>query len=387
MIIRNSRLHIEKLLAQFPAVVLLGARQVGKTTLARSLAVDRDSVYLDLESASDRARLSEPRLYLSGHENRLVVIDEVQRMPELFADLRGIIDESRWRGSSAGRFLLLGSASGKLLRQSSESLAGRAAYLELYPFGVLEVEAHEALWIRGGFPDSFLAQTDEASLIWRMAFIRTLLERDIPGFGLRIPAEALRRFWTMLAYQQGQLLNATRLAQSLGVDAKTVTRYLDLMSGLFYVRRLPSWHANVKKRLVKAPKTYVRDSGLVHALLGIAGREDLLGHPVCGSSWEGFAIENLLAVAPEHAQAGFYRTATGAEVDLVLGFPVHGLWAIEIKRSLAPRPSRGLHHARQDLAPERTFIVYPGKEQYPVRKDVEAISLPGLCRRLQQMAL
>lgn len=383
MIIRHRQFQIDKLLSQFPVVVLLGARQVGKTTLARVLAADRDSVYLDLESASDRAKLSEPRLYLSAHIDRLVVLDEVQRMPELFRELRGIIDEGRWRGKKAGRFLLLGSASGSLLRQSSESLAGRAAYVELYPFGVLETTGEEALWVRGGFPDSFLAPNDEASLTWRHAFIRTLLERDIPGFGLRIPAESLRRFWTNLAHQQGQLLNATRLAQSLGVDAKTVTRYLDLMSDLFYVRRLPSWHANVKKRLIKAPKTYVRDSGLVHALLGIPGREDLFGHPVCGSSWEGFVIENILAAAPDHVQAGFYRTSAGTEVDLVLNLPGRGLWAIEVKRSLAPKPSRGLHHAQQDLAPDRTFIVYPGMECYPVRENMEAISLGELCRKLQ----
>ncbi len=255
MTIRNGQNRIYNLLAPFPAVVLLGARQVGKTTLARSLAADRDSVYLDLESASDRARLSEPRLYLSGHENRPVVIDEVQRMRELFGDLRGIIDADRWRGISGGHFSLLGSASGRLLRQVNESLAGRTAYLELYPFGVLEVEADEALWVRGGFPDSILAKTDKASLIRCLAFIRTLLERDIPGYGLRIPAEPLRRFRTLLAHQQGQLLNATRLAQSLGLDAWTVTRCLDPMSGLYCARRLPCRYANVKKRLIKEPKT------------------------------------------------------------------------------------------------------------------------------------
>jgi predicted AAA+ superfamily ATPase len=283
---------------------------------------------------------------------------------------------------------LLGSASGELLRQSGESLAGRIAYVELGPLDVLEIDAaqHEQLWVRGGFPDSFLAASDRASAIWRENFVRTYLERDIPQLGPRIPAETLRRFWTMLAHAQGGMLNAAQLARGLAVDGKTVVRYLDLLVDLLLVRRLPPLHANVGKRLVKSPKTYVRDSGIVHALLGIDDREVLLGHPVVGDSWEGFAIENLLRVAPERAVASFYRTAAGAEIDLVLDLPGAGLWAIEVKRGLAARLEKGFHHARADLQPNRSFVVYSGHERYPRAEGVEAIPLADLCAELAGVA-
>lgn len=371
-------------LNQFPAVALLGPRQAGKTTLAEQIAEGRPSVYLDLEDPADREKLSDAALYLSAHEDRLVILDEVQRAPELFQTLRGLIDQGRRRNIGAGRFLLLGSASIDLLRQSGESLAGRIAYVELGPLSVLETDgdAREKLWVRGGFPDSFLAETDKASAIWRENFIRTYLERDIPQLGPRVPAETLRRFWTMLAHIQGGTLNAAQLARGLNVDGKTVARYLDLLVDLLLVRRLPPLHANVGKRLIKSPKVYVRDSGIVHTLLGLDDRDAVLGHPVAGGSWEGLAIENLLSAAPERANASFYRTSAGAEIDLVLEMPGGKLWAVEIKRGLAPKLDRGFHHAREDLMPERSFVVYSGEERYPRAEGVEVISLRELAALL-----
>ena len=353
MLSRRSETQLRDLLAEYPAVALLGPRQVGKTTLALEIARAEDSVYLDLESPSDRARLSDPELYLSDHEDRLVILDEVHRVPDLFQSLRGLIDRGRRHGRRTGRFLLLGSASIDLLRQSGETLAGRIAYLELNPFDVLEIGAgdHDALWVRGGFPDSFLAKDDGGSLSWRENFIRTYLERDVPQLGPRIPAETLRRFWMMLAHTQGGLFNAASLARGLGVDGKTIQAYLDLLVDLLLVRRLPPWRSNIGKRLVKSPKTYVRDSGIAHALLGIGSKEELVGHPVVGPSWEGFVIESLLSIAPERAGASFYRSSGGAEVDLVMELPGRDPWAIEIKRSLAPRPSRGFHSACEDIRP------------------------------------
>ena len=384
MIIRKKSQLVCARLGQFPAVALLGPRQVGKTTLAGLIAEERASVYLDLEVAADREKLSDAALYLSGHEDKLVILDEVHRAPELFQTLRGLIDQGRRRGIRAGRFLLLGSASIDLLKQSGESLAGRIAYVELEPFNVMEVDgdARDALWTRGGFPDSFLAESDEASAVWRENFVRTYLERDIPQLGPRVPAETLRRFWSMLAHVQGGTLNAAQLARALAVDGKTVARYLDLLVDLLLVRRLPPFHSNVGKRLVKSPKVYVRDSGIVHSLLGLDDREAVLGHPVAGGSWEGFVLENLLGATPERVRAWFYRTATGAEIDLVLEMPGGKLWAVEIKRSLAPRLDRGFHHAREDLEPERSFVLYPGDERYPKGEGVEVIGLSELASLL-----
>ncbi len=380
MILRRQTDLLLARLDQFPAVALLGPRQVGKTTLADQIGAGRPSVYLDLEAPADREKLADAALYLSGHEDKLVIVDEVQRAPELFQTLRGLIDVGRRRNVKAGRFLLLGSSSIDLLRQSGESLAGRIAYVELGPFNVLEADdpACEKLWIRGGFPDSFLAETDKASAIWRENFIRTYLERDIPQLGPRVPAETLRRFWTMLAHVQGGTLNAAQLARGLGVDGKTVARYLDLLVDLLLVRRLPPFHPNVGKRLVKSPKVYVRDSGIVHTLLGLDDRETVLGHPVAGGSWEGFVVENLLSAAPERVNASFYRTAAGAEIDLVLEMPGGERWAVEIKRGLRPTLDKGFHHAREDLKPERSFVVYSGEERYPRGEGVEVIGLHDL---------
>lgn len=382
MIPRQLQKQVETALSRQAAVLLVGPRQSGKTTLSLELARRGDAVYLDLEDQDDRSRLEEPRLFLDALEDRLVVFDEIHRAPELFASLRGVIDRGRRRGKGIGRFLILGSASIDLLRQSGESLAGRVESLELMPLSLLEIEdslsARNALWLRGGFPQSWLAASDGDSLVWRRNFIRTYLERDIPQFGPRVPATTLERLWTMLAHRQGSLLNVSTLARALETSARSIGRYIDLFADLMLLRRLPPLHANVGKRLVKSPKTYVRDSGLVHSLLGISSLEELAGHPVIGESWEGFVIETLLGQLPWPTQASFYRTVTGAEIDLVLDFPGGERWAIEIKRSLSAKVSRGFHMALADIAPSRAFVVHAGDDRYPLSKAVEAIGVREL---------
>ncbi len=362
---------LEQLLLDFPAVALLGPRQVGKTTLALDLANTRknEAIYLDLELPSDRAKMSDAELYLSNYEDRLVILDEIHRLPGIFQTLRSLIDNRRRKGKRSGHFLLLGSAAVDLLQQSAESLAGRIAYLELTPFAIDEIPGGAAatndLWARGGFPDSFLARSNAASLEWRAAFIQTYMERDVPSLGPRIPAETLRRYWQMLAHNQGQMLNAAQLAGNLGVSGTTVARYLDIMVDLLLVRRLQPWVSNSGKRLVRTPKVYVRDSGLVHALLGIRDHDELLGHPVVGSSWEGFVIENLLTASPDSAQAAFYRTSAGAEIDLVMEFNSRERWAIEIKRSVSdPSPRKGFYFGCEDIKANRRIVLYPGDEEF-----------------------
>ena len=381
MIPRRIARDVEYRLEIFPAVALLGPRQVGKTTLAQAIADSRESVYLDLESPRDLRKLADPERYFSMHEDKLVVLDEVQRTPELFRALRGIIDSGRRRGAGNGRFLMSGSASVAFLRQSSESLAGRISYVELSPLDTLECDdvKQDRLWIRGGFPNSLLSRSDADSLVWREELISTYLERDIPQLGPRIPATTLRRFWTMLAHCQGQPFNASRIGRALSVHGKTVARYLDLLVDLMLVRRLPAYSVNVRKRLVKSPKVYVRDSGLLHALLGISDLEALLGHPVAGQSWEGFAIQNILATAPRRTLPSYYRTADGAEIDLILEHPRGEIWAVEVKRSLAPKLTRGFHNARRDIRPARSFAVHAGDDRYPVAEGVEAIGLRQFC--------
>lgn len=371
-------------LASTPAVALLGPRQAGKTTVAHELAQQSDNVYLDLESELDRAKLAAPELYLAERLDRLVVLDEVHRVPGLFPVLRGLIDRARRSGRRSGLYLLLGSASLDLLQQAGESLAGRIAYRELTPFNVQELpEAeHTRLWVRGGFPESHLARTPAASLRWRQDFIRTYVERDIPLFGGRVGSEALRRLWGMLAHQQGALVNASVLARSLALDMRTVNRYLDLLVEMFLVRRLEPWHANLGKRLTKSPKLYVRDSGLLHALLGLPDEETLLGHPAVGASWEGFVLENLITAAGANASAHFYRTSSGAEIDLLLNWPSGESWAIEVKRSLAPKVERGFHSACEDLQPTRKLVIYPGDEPFPLGHGVQAMPLATLCHEL-----
>jgi hypothetical protein len=371
-------------LASYPAVALLGPRQAGKTTVALELAQHSDNVYLDLESELDRAKLASPELYLAERLDRLVVLDEVHRVPGLFPVLRGLIDRARRNGRRSGLYLLLGSASLDLLQQAGESLAGRIAYRELTPFNAQELPAgeHTRLWLRGGFPESYLARNHAVSFRWRQDFIRTYVERDIPLFGGRVGSEALRRLWGMLAHQQGALVNASVLARSLGLDTRTVNRYLDLLVEMFLVRRLEPWHANLGKRLTKSPKLYVRDSGLLHALLGLPDEEALLGHPAVGASWEGFVLENLITAAGANTSAHFYRTSSGAEIDLLLNWPSGERWAIEVKRSLAPKVERGFHAACEDLQPTRKLVVYPGEESFPLGHEIQAISLTTLCREL-----
>lgn len=374
---------MESRLADSPAVAMLGPRQVGKTTLALQIANRKPSVYLDLESPADRSRIAEPELYFADHADELVILDEIHRAPGIFEALRGTIDRGRREGRGAGRFLLLGSAALELLAQSGETLAGRIAYVELDPFDISELggDAVDALWLRGGFPESYLASSEPASLRWREDFIRTYLEREIPQLGPRIPAETLRRFWMMLAHNQGQLLNAAAIGRGLGVSAPTANAYLDLLVDLLLVRRLQPRLANVGKRQVRSPKTYVRDSGILHALLGLGDKEALLGHPVVGASWEGYVIENLIALAGR-AEPSFYRTSGGAEIDLVLRWPDGGEWAIEVKRSLSPSPTRGMRSAIEDLEPERALIVYPGTDRFRLGESIEAVGLPDLAADL-----
>jgi uncharacterized protein len=381
MIERAIRARVETALEEFPVVGLLGPRQVGKTTLAQEIAAGRGAAharYLDLETTADRARLTDPDAYFEQQEGRLVILDEIHRAPELFAVLRGVVDRRRRRGARVGQFLVLGSASLDLLRQSSESLAGRIAFLELTPIHADEVgtdrKTTDRLWLRGGFPDSYLARSDAASIAWRRAFIRTYLERDIPQLGPRVAAETLRRFWTMLANAQGQQLNATRIAAGLGVSGQTVARYLDLLVDLLLVRRLEPWSGNIGKRLVRSPKVYVRDSGLVHALLSIEGTEDLLGHPVAGPSWEGMVIETLTAAAG-NAPAHFYRTAAGAEVDLVFEGRGRKRYAVEIKRSTAPAVSKGFWSGCADIKAAESIVTYLGDEPIPLGGKVRALGL------------
>ncbi len=383
MIDRKTTSHLTYLLENFPAVALIGPRQVGKTTLALEIADSRPSVYLDLESAQDRAKLSDPGFYLRQHLDRLVVLDEIHRMPDLFAELRGVIDENRRAGRRAGQFLILGSASMDLLRQSGESLAGRIAYCEMYPLNLTEVgEEHlQKLWLRGGYPDSFLAADATVSALWRRDFIRTYLERDIPAFGPRIQTDRMRRFWTMLAHLHGGLLNSAQLARNLEVDNKTIGSYLDLMADLLLLRRLRPWHGNIFKRLVKSPKVYLRDSGLLHNLLQIPDFDSLLGHPKLGDSWEGFVIENLLSSLPDGVSPYFYRTSAGAEIDLVLDLGSER-WGIEIKRSSAPKRSRGFFQGCDDLEVSRRIIVYGGQDMYKMDAQTEVMSLAGLLQEV-----
>jgi predicted AAA+ superfamily ATPase len=367
-------------------VVLLGPRQVGKTTLALQLAKGwpAGSTYLDLERPADRLRLDDADAFLRAQGDKLVILDEIHRMPGLFEVLRGIIDERRRAGQRFGHFLLLGSASLDLMQQSSETLAGRVAYLDIGPIHALEWPGTnlDTLWLRGGFPDSLLASSDAASLRWREDFVRSYLQRDVPMFAPRLPAETVGRLWTMLAHQQGALLQQSRLAIGLGVSSPAVERYIDLLVDLQLVRRLRPWSGNVGKRLVKAPKVYVRDSGLVHALLGLGSLHDLAGHPVCGLSYEGFCIDNLIAAASAQCTPYTYRTHAGAEIDLLIERAGQPWMAIEIKRSSAPSLSKGFDIACSDLKIERRYVVYPGTERFPLRYGTQAIGLVELMKVL-----
>jgi predicted AAA+ superfamily ATPase len=375
MMIRRSKLDLLlERLRQFPCVAILGARQVGKTTLAREVAGGFDgTVYLDLERASDVAKLAEPELFLGPLKDRLVVLDEIQRIPGLFTALRPLIDDS----PHPGRFLILGSAGPELLSQSAESLAGRIAYLELDAFSVAELKPSFAelqpLWLRGGFPRSWLAATEDESFAWRQNFIATFLERDVPQLGFRVAAPELSRLWRMLAHHHSQLLNTSQLGAALGVAHTTVRRHLDILQGALVVRMLEPLHANLGKRLVKSPKVYLRDSGLLHALLNIQTVEDLQGHPITGASWEGFVVEQIFAGLAPGADVVFYRTAAGAEIDLVVSTASRRV-GFEIKFSSAPKPARGFWQALEDLKLNKTYVVAPVKDRYPIERSVEVIS-------------
>lgn len=385
-LIRTHIKEVEEKLADFPVVGLLGPRQIGKTTLAQEIASKRPSLYLDLENFQDLAKLKNPISYLENHSDKLIILDEIQRKPEIFMSLRGLVDKGRRAGRKVGQFLILGSASLDLLQQSSESLAGRIAYIEMSPINLLEFKDERQLWLRGGFPDSLLARSNRSSMEWRQQFIKTYLERDIPQFGFRIPAETLRRLWMMLAHEQGSVVNVAKLAASLGVSGQSVARYIDLLADLFLIRRLAPWHNNLGKRLIRSSKIYVRDSGILHALLNIGDFEYLLGHPSIGASREGFVIDNLLSFLPIGAEAYFYRTVRGAEIDLVIKYPDRRIVAVEIKNSAAPKISRGFYEGCKDVNPTHKYVVYDGKEKFPLSEkrgeNIFAIGLKGLMNEL-----
>ncbi|OYT88837.1 MAG: ATPase [Burkholderiales bacterium PBB3] len=372
-----------------PVVVLLGPRQVGKTTLAMDMAGE-DSQYLDLESPEDRSKLVNVEDYLRMRQSKLMVLDEVQRLPTLFEPLRGLIDWARRKALKDpsqrrdGLYLLLGSASLDLIQKTSETLAGRIAFVELGGLHRLELPQTlwQAAWLRGGFPQSLTARSDATSAQWRRNFIRTYLEREVAQFAPRVAAETLRRMWTMLAHLQGSTVNASQLARNLEIDTRTANSYLDLLADLLLLRKLAPWHANLGKRLVKSPKIYIRDSGLLHSLLGLTDMDSLLSHPTVGASWEGHVIESLLAVAPTDASASFYRTHAGAEIDLLLTWPSGDHWAIEIKRSMTPKVERGFHNACEDLKPVKKWLIYPGSEGYPMQDGIEAMPLEDAMRKL-----
>ena len=387
---RKLQLVLERL-QWSPAVALLGPRQVGKTTLARQVQryqeqQGRETEYLDLERPGVREELGEGDAYLAACEDKFIILDEVQRVPELFQTLRGLIDRGIERGYEAGRFLLLGSASGELLRQT-ESLAGRVSYIGLDPLDVSEIDSWDQsrLWLRGGFPKSFLTREAQISLIRREDIVEAYLSSDLSRLVVGESQAFLRSLWQMLAHEQGSTLNAERFAKHLKIDGKTVARYLGFLEDLFVVRRLPAYSANVKKRLVKSPKTYVRDSGILHSLLGIQNLEELLEHPVVGESWEGFVIENLLANAPRNTLPSFYRTAAGgAEMDLVLELPGRRRpWVVEIKRGERPVPEAGFFKARDDIEAERSFIVCSAEGHRERKQRVEVIGVRELAELLR----
>ena len=380
---RNIQSFVNENLSVFPAVTILGPRQCGKSTLVKMLYQDTDAyLYLDLQSLDDLNKLNEPGLFFRANEHLTICLDEIQLVPELFSVLRSEIDRNR----RPGRFILLGSASRDLTQKTSESLAGRVGLIELTPFTILELEQlidyqlHK-LWLRGGYPDSYLAQTDQGSDLWRENFLRTYVERDIPQLGFQIPAMQLRRLLTMCAHNQGQLFNSSKLGESLGVTYQTVRRYIDLMEQTFIIRSLPSFEKNIKKRLVKSPKIYVRDSGLLHRLLQISDFNALMGNPVFGASWEGFVIEHIISSLRD-CKFSFYRSAVGDELDLLIERANRTI-AVECKASSAPQVTKGFWNAIETIKPDKTYIIAPVQTSYPFKNNVEVCGLSDFLKKIE----
>lgn len=379
MIDRIIEKDINKSLEYSPIVGILGPRQVGKTTIAKKIMENyKNSIYLDCELPSDVSRLTNAEYYFKEHKEKLIIIDEVQNFPELFPLLRSLVDMDR----NPARFIILGSSSPDLIKKSSESLAGRIIYHYLSGFSVLETGTDkknlDKLWISGGFPNSFLINDEINSFKWRESFITNFLERDIPRFGLKISSKHLRRFWIMLAHSHGSLLNLSKIASAFGVSPPTISSYIDLLEKLFLIKRLTPFYANVKKRIIKSPKIYFRDSGLLHYLLGLKTKEDLLCHPILGLSWEGFVIEQIFSLLPENLGKYFYRTSNGNEIDLIITKGNNAVCGIEIKFSLSPNLTQGFWNAFTDLKPLKGFVIYPGEKSYPIDKNVWVISLNDL---------
>lgn len=377
---------IQDSLSQVPALAILGTRQIGKTTLSKTIASTMESIYLDLESPDDLLKLGNPTQFLKLHQDKLVILDEIQRSPDLFMVLRGLIDQNRQNGKKAAQYLILGSASMDLLRQSSESLAGRIRFIEMSGLNCLEIEPNfkslQTLWYRGGYPDSYLSKNDAIAMDWVEDLIRSYLERDIPQMGFRIPAIRLRRLWTMLSHLQGETINASKLASNLEVDAKTIRFYIDILSDLLLLRSIQPWHSNTKKRLVKSPRYYIRDSGILHRLLGIDSHNELLSHPILGKSWEGFVIENIQSILPQRAETYFYRSAAGAEIDLVIKLSSKITLAIEIKHSTTPKIPSHFSETCNEIGATHKYIVYSGDDEFPSTQDTTIISLPNLLNKI-----
>lgn len=388
MIPRTLTYSLTEALKNEPAVVLLGARQVGKTTLAQNLLVTHKSIYIDLEDFIEREGVMQnPKLFCEQHKDELIIFDEIQNTPDLFPVLRGVIDKRRREGKDSGQFLLLGSASVELMKQAGESLAGRVAYLDMTTLHSMEVgkEHIETLWSRGGFPQSYTAASDDDSFRKRKYLIRSYLEKDIPFFDRSVPQETMQRLWMMLAHLQGQPFNASTIANNLGIDYRKVIAYTDLLVDLMLIRRLQPFHINIGKRLVKTPILYIRDSGLLHALLNIKDWDTLITHPVVGSSWEGFVIENLMAVAPDFVIPYFYRTQAGAEMDFVLVMPDQTQIAVEIKRSPRPKLSKGFYVSQKDIKPIHSYVVTPEERAFPIDENTTQIGLYGLMEKLSKL--
>lgn len=392
MIERERFLHLVKALKSMPVVALIGPRQVGKTTLALEVSkkLDKPVTYIDLESDADFNKLTDAETYLKRFGGQLLIIDEVQRKPDLFRLLRVIVDERKRKGERTAHFLLLGSASKDLLQKSSESLAGRIRYMELTPFNLTELNDAEKegfnlerLWLRGGFPDSYLAPTEEESADWRSDFLATYVERDIPNMGIGVSANQLKRFWKMLAHYHGSQINLSEFGRSLEVSHTTIRNYLDLLTDFYMVRQLTPWSGNVKKRLVKIPKVYIRDSGILHSLVQLPTIEAIFSHPLIGASWEGFVVENIINQLDNRWDYSYYRTATQAEIDLVLHTPDNEIWAVEIKRTAAPKLTRGFYDACKDVKATHKYVIIANQDRYPLPHGVEVMGLLDFLRILQ----